>query len=109
MKRTTIFLAPETERDLHLYAEREGRSTASVVREALAQWLQTRRAAPVQRPGFVASGQSGRADVAERHDSMLFAGLEPHAGAPARASVPSFSRKNATPRPRSKNRVRRSR
>jgi predicted transcriptional regulator len=100
MKRTTIFVDAETERDLRLYAEREGRSTASVVREALAQWLDTRRAAPAVRPGFVASGRSGRRDIASRHESLVFQGLEPHGSAPARTS------RTSTPRsPRSTARV----
>jgi len=110
MKRTTIFVEPDIERDLRLYAEREGRSTASVVREALAQWLDARRAAPVPRPAFVASGRSGRRDIAERHESLLFAGLGPHPAAPGRPERPASRRRTrTTARQQSKTRARRSR
>ena len=67
-----MFLDPAMERDLRLIAEREGRSTASVVREALTDWIAGRKAALPPRPGFVAAGRSGVSDTAERHESLLF-------------------------------------
>jgi predicted transcriptional regulator len=86
MKRTTMFLDPELERDVRRYAERQGRSTASVVREALAQWVEAQRAVPAARPAFVASARSGRSDTAEGHESLVFAGLDPHTGVRAGAA-----------------------
>lgn len=83
MKRTTMFLDPALERDLKLYADRQGRSTASVVREALAQWVDAQRAAPAARPGFVATGRSGYADTAERAEDLVFGSLDPHGNAVA--------------------------
>ena len=78
MKRTTIFLDAGLERDLKLFAERQQRTTASVVREALGQWVEAQRAVPARRPGFVRMGRSGHADTAERHEALVFGALEPH-------------------------------
>src|SRR5205809_1018788 len=70
MKRTTIFLDGGLERDLKLFAERQQRTTASVVREALAQWVEAQRVPPGRRPGFVKIGRSGRSDTAEDHEAL---------------------------------------
>lgn len=70
-----MFLDPALERDLQLIARREGRSTASVVREALSAYIAGRKAESPRRPGFVAAGRSGFADTAERHESLLFDAL----------------------------------
>ena len=80
MKRTTIFIPEALERDLHLYARREGRPVASIVREAVAEYLVARPPAG-RMPSFAAAGASGRTDVASRHESLLFGDLDPH-GAP---------------------------
>jgi len=93
MKRTTIFIDSELERDLRLYAERQGRSTASVVREALAQWVVLQRTVPKTRPGFVATGGSGHADTAERAEELVFGALDPHGG--SRTRGPALTRRPA--------------
>jgi hypothetical protein len=95
MKRTTIFLDPALERDLRLHADRQGRSTASVVREALAQWVEVQRGSPAARPGFVAAGRSGRSDTAQSHEALLFAALDPHG-----SSVPPAGARRRAVRPR---------
>lgn len=79
MKRTTVFLEEGLERDVKALAERQGRTTASVVREALAEYVVRQR---VRRPAlsFTAVGRSGRSDVAERHEEILFQELGPHGG-----------------------------
>jgi hypothetical protein len=102
MKRTTLFLDPLVERDLRLFAERQGRSTASVVREALVQWVDAQREARVPRPGFVAMGRSGHTDTAERHEALVFDGLEPHDAKGGRppASRPRHARKVAARHPK---------
>ena len=71
MKRTTIFIEEGVERDLKALAERENRSAASVVREAIGEYL-ARRPGARNRLGFVAAGRSGRADTAERHEELLW-------------------------------------
>jgi hypothetical protein len=71
MKRTTIFVPEPLERDLQLYARLQGKPVAFVVREALAEYLAARRpAAPL--PSFVGVGDSGRTDIAEHHEELLW-------------------------------------
>lgn len=77
MKRTTIFLDEGLERDVKALAERQGCSTASVVREALAAYVTEQRESGSDL-SFVAAGNSGSNDVAERHEEILFGDLEPH-------------------------------
>ena len=75
MKRTTIFIDEGIERELRLVARRRGRSVAAVVRDAIA-----REVAAEGRPqlSFIGAFDSGRHDVAERHEEFLFKALEPH-------------------------------
>jgi len=72
MKRTTIFLDEAVESDLQALARGEARSVASLVREALAEYIATRQPGFPSTPGFVAVGASGRGDVAERHEELLW-------------------------------------
>ena len=81
MKRTTIFIPETLERDLQLYARREGKATAAVVREALAAYIAHKPAAAL--PSFAAAFDSGFTDTAERHEEMLFRRVLPHDAAPA--------------------------
>ena len=73
MKRTTVFVDPQLERELQALARREGRPMAALVREAVAQYIAAARPKAGSGPGFMAVGRSGRADVAERHEELLFA------------------------------------
>ena|SRR5437016_2318633 len=82
MKRTTIFVPEALERDLQLYASREGRPTAAIVREALAEYIARRRPS-AGLPSFAGAFASGRSDTAERNEQILFRRLSPHGGAPA--------------------------
>ena len=95
MKRTTIFVPEPLERDLQLYARSERKPVAWVVREALAEYLGARRPASAL-PSFAGIGASGRADIAERHEELLWS-------EPRRARV-----RRVTPKPASRNRSRRS-
>jgi hypothetical protein len=79
MKRTTIFVPEPLERDLQLYARQERKPVASVVREALVEYLAARRAASSALPSFIGVGDSGRTDLAERHEELLW--RDPHADA----------------------------
>ncbi len=79
MKRTTIFLPETLERELQLCAQQEGRPTAALVREALAEYVARHR--PAQGlPSFAAAFESGRNDTADRHEDLLFRTLTPHDG-----------------------------
>ena len=77
MKRTTVFLAEGAERDLKSLAARQGEPVASLIREAISEYLVRRKK---ERPalGFVAAGRSGRDDVATRHEELLWRDLAPH-------------------------------
>lgn len=72
MKRTTIFLDEAAERDLQALARQQSRPVASLVREAVAAYIATRQPEGAARPGFIAIGSSGRSDVAERHEELLW-------------------------------------
>jgi len=92
MKRTTIFVPESLERELQLYAAREKKSTASVVREALAEYVAKRRL-PGALPSFAGAFASGHSDTAERHEELLFKREGSHAAArrhrrPVRARRP---------------------
>ena len=80
MKRTTIFVPEPLERDLQLYARQERKPVASVVREALVEYLAARREPLSALPSFVGIGESGRADTAELHEELLW--RTPHADSP---------------------------
>jgi predicted transcriptional regulator len=77
MKRTTIFVPEALERDLQLYARREGKPTAAVVREALAAYVAQKRPA-TELPSFAAAFDSGFTDTAERHEELVFKKVQPH-------------------------------
>lgn len=87
MKRTTIFVPDDLERDLRLYASRDKRPAASLVREALAEYVARRQGAE-RLPAFAGRFASGRNDTAERHEELLFRQLTPH-GAPAPSGASS--------------------
>jgi predicted transcriptional regulator len=72
MRRTTIFLDEQLDRELKALARRAGRPTASLVREALADYVVGARETPPRGLGFVAAGRSGRPDTAERHEELLW-------------------------------------
>jgi len=76
MKRTTVFLQEELDREVKALAERQGRPAASVIREALSEYVGRHRGDCTL--SFLAAGRSGRRDVAERHEEILAAELEPH-------------------------------
>ena len=96
MKRTTLFIDPQLERELQALARRNGRPMAALVREAVAQYVAAARAQGSARLGFIAAGRSGRADIADRHEELLF-DAEPPA-APRRRPKPA--RRAAAPRRR---------
>lgn len=75
MKRTTIFLPEALERDLQAEARRAGKPMASVVREALTDYVVSRRTAGTTL-SFVGCGAGGHSDIAERHEALLWPG--PH-------------------------------
>lgn len=72
MKRTTVFLDEAAERELDFLAQRRGEPKAMLVREAIAEYLVRQRDEPGTALTFVGIGRSGRSDIAERHEELLF-------------------------------------
>ena len=91
MKRTTVFLDETLERELDAMSERERRTKASLVREAISEYL-VRKGRRGDLPRFTAVGASGREEVATRHEEEVFSSLEPH-GEPAEDSPQPGARK----------------
>lgn len=72
MKRTTIFVDEALEHDLKAIAGRRQQPVASVVREALAEYVIHDKRAHRTSLSFVGAGASGHADTADRHDEILW-------------------------------------
>jgi len=67
--KTTVYLPVADYRRLQALARSTNRSTAQLVREAVAEYAQ--RHAPGKRPTSIGAGRSGRGDVAERAEELL--------------------------------------
>jgi predicted transcriptional regulator len=72
MKRTTLFIDEALERDLQAIARQGNRPMASVVREALAEYVANREPSDTPALSFIAAGASGRTDTTERHEDLLW-------------------------------------
>ncbi|HEY7791350.1 MAG TPA: CopG family transcriptional regulator [Vicinamibacterales bacterium] len=82
MKRTTLFIPEDLERDLQAFARREGKPVAWFVREALTEYVAERRQA-TRLPSFAGIAAGDATDVAERHEALLWA--QPHDEPPTTA------------------------
>ncbi len=71
MKRTTIFAGDDLLNELKSLSAEENRSMADVVREAMEEYVKRKRKA-VRKFSFVGIGNSGRRDVAEKHERLLW-------------------------------------
>jgi len=67
--KTTIYLDPDDYRRLKLLARRQGRPTAELVREAVAEYA--RRHAPAVAPRSIGAVRSRRTDLSERAEELL--------------------------------------
>jgi hypothetical protein len=83
MKRTTVFLEEAIERDVRAIVNRRGVPASLVVREALERYVNAERRKPVSLDSL-AAGRSGRRDIAERHEELVFRDLHPHGARPAK-------------------------
>lgn len=73
MKRTTIFVEQSLLASLRALAEKEHRSLSAVIRAALEEYISQRQPArPL--PSFLGLGRSGRKDIAERAEELLWTG-----------------------------------
>lgn len=75
MKRTSIFLDEQTLLRLQRAAQRKGVSSATLVREAVARFLDTPEKAGL--PSITGGFASGKQDTSERIDELLW--RDPHA------------------------------
>jgi len=80
MKRTTIFAEEELLSGLKHIADEEGISVAEAIRQALQRFV-AQRQKPRKRLSFVGIGRSGRKDVSERCEELLWTKSESHFGA----------------------------
>jgi predicted transcriptional regulator len=71
MKRTTIFADDGLLDEIKSLSAEENRSVADIVREAMEEYVKRKRKA-VRKFSFVGIGNSGRHDVAEEHERLLW-------------------------------------
>jgi hypothetical protein len=71
MQRTTVFADEDLIQELRDLARREGKSLSQIIREALERAVAERRVA-TSAPSILGIGRSGRRDVAERHEELLW-------------------------------------
>ena len=71
MKRTTFFADEQHMDELKEIAREERKTLASVVREATALYVREKRKKK-RKLSIVGIGSSGRADVAEKHEELLW-------------------------------------
>ena len=76
MRRTTIFLDPDLLRRAQEEAQREGRSFAGLVREAVAAYLDRGQVESQRVPSITGRFASGQSDTSERADELLW--QDPH-------------------------------
>ena len=69
LTKTTLYLPEADYARLKALARREGRATAELVREAVAEYAQRRGARRL--PRSLGVGRSGRGDVSEKADALL--------------------------------------
>ena len=67
--KTTVYLDADDYRRLKAVARAQGKTTAEVVREAVAQYAA--QATSGARPASVGAGRSGRSDLSERAEELL--------------------------------------
>lgn len=68
-QKTTVYLNAADYRRLRALAQSEGRSTAELIREAVAEYAARR--APARLPRSLSAGRSGRGDLSERAEDLL--------------------------------------
>jgi metal-responsive CopG/Arc/MetJ family transcriptional regulator len=73
-RKIQIYLDPEVHQDLKERAREEGISLSELIRRMAKDYLR-REAAPKDYLAIVGLGQSGKTDIAEKHDEYLAQGL----------------------------------
>ena len=76
MKRTTIFADEDMLRSLRQIAQREGLSVAEVIRQALDRFIAEQQGAR-RLPSILGIGRSGRQDIADQCEELLWRAASP--------------------------------
>ncbi len=71
MKRTTIFAEEELFKEIKDISNEENRSVAEIIREAMENYIKQKRLTK-KRLSFIGIGNSGRKDIAENHEELLW-------------------------------------
>lgn len=71
MKRTTIFADDNLINEIKEISKEENRSVADILREAMQDYIKQKRHKK-KRISFIGIGSSGRRDIAERHEELLW-------------------------------------
>lgn len=71
MKRTTIFADDALIKEFKNLSKEENRSVADMAREAMEQYVRQRRQKK-KKISFIGIGESGRRDVSEKHEELLW-------------------------------------
>jgi len=80
MKRIILFIEESVDHELHALARRKGVPMSALVRESLARYVTEQKDSQPFALRFLGQGRSGRKDVAERHEELLWRGLDPPTG-----------------------------
>ena len=72
MKRTTLFVEESVDQELHALARRKGVPVSALVRESLTRYVTEQKRGQKFALRFLGQGHSGRNDVAERHEELLW-------------------------------------
>lgn len=71
MRRTTIFADDTLINEIKEISREENRSVAEIVREAMKTYIKQKRRRKKEL-SFIGIGNSGRRDIAERHEELLW-------------------------------------
>ncbi len=71
MKRTTIFVDADLIDRIKEISKEENRSMAEVIREAMLRYIR-QKMHKRKKVSFIGIGDSGRKDIAERHEDLLW-------------------------------------
>jgi len=71
MKRTTIFADEHLINEIKEISKEENRSIADIIRDAMKAYIKQKRHKK-KKLSFVGIGSSGRRDIAEKHEGLLW-------------------------------------
>jgi len=72
MKRTTIFADENLINEIKELSREENISVAEIIRKAMKEYIMQKRRTKKRTFSIIGVGASGRSDIAERHEELLF-------------------------------------